>query len=609
VRALEDSVFSIGDALVSISARTVCRNGESLRLRPKNFELLFFLIQCRGRIATKDEILRQVWPGVAVTENSLVKCVSELRKALGDDLRNPRFLKSVPKVGYELVGVIEKLPNDGLPGATTLEVQQTSTVAVEYREEISSDAQSWRNPLVWGLVAAGVLLLAGTFRGWPGSRGAAPAPPFHWREVAWWKLDEGKGAVAHDASGNGLDGDLTKGVMWSESGLRFNGLDAAIVGRTRGRLPAGDRARTMSAWIKLALPLVDASAIFSYSNSVRGRSESSFGFGLTYAGTIGFGSPRAHGSSTGTRRLADDAWHMVTATYDGPSSSMARIFIDGELDRAEKLEGRPFTSDGPLWQIGRYWAGDTAFRGSIKDVRLYDRALIDQQIAALYTCTAGTKDIGDYYYLPISLPGFVRETPAAGSPSTPFRNDGKDFSGVQLARSDGQCAITNVEGADMGQDLRISMDVLTPTDATGGITQAGPYFRSRIAGPGDGLMGGTSAGYWVQLHSNGMVKVRRLNPLAVVAFSSAIPVFDTDVFHSLKMEARGAGLQVWLDGKSVRFEQGGRQVDRVDIPAAWERPERVGENQGTAGVCFGAEDNRGQIGGQRVKNLIVVRLD
>ena len=144
---------------------------------------------------------------------------------------------------------------------------------------------------------------------------------------------------------------------------------------------------------------------------------------------------------------------------------------------------------------------------------------------------------------------------------------------------------------------------------TGKITQAGPYFRSRIAGPGDGLIGGTSAGYWVQLNSNGMVKVRRLNPLAVVAFSSAIPVFDTEIFHSLKMEARGTALQVWLDGKSVWFEQGGRQVDRVEIPPAWESPERVGQDQGTAGVFFGAEDNRGEIGGQRVKNLTVVRLN
>ena len=153
------------------------------------------------------------------------------------------------------------------------------------------------------------------------------------------------------------------------------------------------------------------------------------------------------------------------------------------------------------------------------------------------------------------------------------------------------------------------MDVQVPSDGSGSITQAGPYFRSRMAGPGDGLMGGRSAGYWVQLHSNGMVKVRRLNPLSVVAFTSPLAGFDTRVFHSLKMEAHGAALQVWLDGELLRFDQGDRRVDRVDIPPAWDTPERVGENHGAAGVAFGAEDNRGQIGGQRVRNLTIIRLD
>jgi len=151
------------------------------------------------------------------------------------------------------------------------------------------------------------------------------------------------------------------------------------------------------------------------------------------------------------------------------------------------------------------------------------------------------------------------------------------------------------------------MDVLTPTDSDGSVTQAGPYFRSRKAAPGDGLLGGTSAGYWVQLQSNGMIRVRRLNPLAVVAFSPAIPEFDAGIFHSLTTEARGNAMRVWLDGKPVQFEQGSRHVDRVEILAAWETP-RVGDNQGAAGVAFGAEGNRGKIGGQRVKNLSVVSL-
>ena len=74
-------------------------------------------------------------------------------------------------------------------------------------------------------------------------------------------------------------------------------------------------------------------------------------------------------------------------------------------------------------------------------------------------------------------------------------------------------------------------------------------------------------------------------------------------------EARGDKLQVWLNGTLLWFEQGGSRVNQVEIPAAWESPLRIGENQGAAGVYFGADVNRFQLGGQRVRNLEVVRLE
>ena len=162
-----------------------------------------------------------------------------------------------------------------------------------------------------------------------------------------------------------------------------------------------------------------------------------------------------------------------------------------------------------------------------------------------------------------------------------------------------------MRGADLGQDLRISVDLLVPTDEAGRITEAGPYFRSRSALPGEGLIGGTSAGYWVQLYSTGMLKVRRLNPQAIVAFSSPIPDFDPAVFHRLETEALGENLQVWVDGRLISFDQGGKRVERVAIPPTWEGPPRIGQNQGAAGIAFAAVDNRGQIGGQRAKNTVV----
>jgi hypothetical protein len=149
--------------------------------------------------------------------------------------------------------------------------------------------------------------------------------------------------------------------------------------------------------------------------------------------------------------------------------------------------------------------------------------------------------------------------------------------------------------------------VMAPVGGPGRNTVAGPYFRSRKAMAGDGIIGGTSAGYWVQLHSTGMVKVKLLNPQSVVAFSTPAPDFDSTVFHHLDVEARGEMLRVWLDGSAVTFDYGGKRVEQVPIPPAWKRPTVHGENEGTAGVNFGAEEY-GNTGGERVKNLRITRL-
>src|SRR6185503_12477228 len=114
------------------------------------------------------------------------------------------------------------------------------------------------------------------------------------------------------------------------------------------------------------------------------------------------------------------------------------------------------------------------------------------------------------YFIAVGYPTRVIVEQPNGS--SHIRNDGKDFTGIQLARSSSDCALQEIRGGDVGQDLRIAVDLLVPKDAEGHVTDAGPYFRSRRAGPGDGVIGGTSAGYWVQLYSTGMVKVKCLNP-------------------------------------------------------------------------------------------------
>jgi TolB-like protein len=72
-------------------------NGE-VELRPKSFDVLRYLLENAERLVSKDELLKFVWPKVIVTEDSLTRCVSEVRRALGDD--DHRLIKTVPRRGY-----------------------------------------------------------------------------------------------------------------------------------------------------------------------------------------------------------------------------------------------------------------------------------------------------------------------------------------------------------------------------------------------------------------------------------------------------------------------------------------------------------------------------
>ena len=69
-----------------------------IKLRPRSFEVLLYLVRNPGRLVTKDELLGAVWPGLVVTDNSLVQCMVEIRQALQDDAHET--IRNVPRRGY-----------------------------------------------------------------------------------------------------------------------------------------------------------------------------------------------------------------------------------------------------------------------------------------------------------------------------------------------------------------------------------------------------------------------------------------------------------------------------------------------------------------------------
>ena len=97
-------VLHFGDFSVDFGSRQLLREAKEVHLGPKAFELLEALLRNRPRAWSKVQLLERLWPRTAVSESSLTSVVTELRAALGDDARSPRFIRTVYGFGYAFSG-------------------------------------------------------------------------------------------------------------------------------------------------------------------------------------------------------------------------------------------------------------------------------------------------------------------------------------------------------------------------------------------------------------------------------------------------------------------------------------------------------------------------
>ena len=100
-------VFRFGDTEVREREFHLIKAGEALQVEPKAFRVLLFLLRNSERLVTKEEILDAVWTDTPVSENSLTRSIATLRKLLGDDSREPRYIENVPRIGYRFLVEVE----------------------------------------------------------------------------------------------------------------------------------------------------------------------------------------------------------------------------------------------------------------------------------------------------------------------------------------------------------------------------------------------------------------------------------------------------------------------------------------------------------------------
>jgi two-component system response regulator MtrA len=99
--AAQHESIRFGDVVVDVEARIASRNGIPCSLTPKAFELLLALVQRGGRVATRQELLKEVWGyGAFVLSRTVDSHIAELRRKLEEDPARPRHIVTVWKVGY-----------------------------------------------------------------------------------------------------------------------------------------------------------------------------------------------------------------------------------------------------------------------------------------------------------------------------------------------------------------------------------------------------------------------------------------------------------------------------------------------------------------------------
>lgn len=92
------STYRFADFTLDCERALLSKAGRDLKLRPKVYGALEYLVHNRGRLVTKEELVQALWPDAFVTDDSLVQCLVELRRALND--RSQEILKTVPRRGY-----------------------------------------------------------------------------------------------------------------------------------------------------------------------------------------------------------------------------------------------------------------------------------------------------------------------------------------------------------------------------------------------------------------------------------------------------------------------------------------------------------------------------
>lgn len=108
--------FLFDDFLLDVGNRSLLRGGSLVELNPRYFDALALPVRAQGALVGKQRFMDEVWGDTVVTDAALTQCIKDVRRALGDDAANPRFVRTVPGHGYRFIAPVREATGGGPMG-------------------------------------------------------------------------------------------------------------------------------------------------------------------------------------------------------------------------------------------------------------------------------------------------------------------------------------------------------------------------------------------------------------------------------------------------------------------------------------------------------------
>jgi Tol biopolymer transport system component/DNA-binding winged helix-turn-helix (wHTH) protein len=176
MKGVRNRCYGFDEVEIDVSNLRLTVSSSVRPLEPKSFRLLLFLVENPNRVLGKYELMSAVWGDTSVSDNSLARAVTQIRKALDDDPKTPRYIETVPSVGYRFL-----VDCTGIP-------QEENAPPVDPKPERKFPVRAHRRWWFWIFAAVGILLL--TVGLWLLKRGPSALPQqrlVHGTAYAGWE--------------------------------------------------------------------------------------------------------------------------------------------------------------------------------------------------------------------------------------------------------------------------------------------------------------------------------------------------------------------------------------------------------------------------------------